>query len=133
MFVLGVFPFGADAFLEEVVVGFEGKFGGRSDVVLRGVVSGAMLRGLRGIGSYVDAPKLLHRVKGDDFFQEIIPVVVTLHHISVHQPIRNNDKAHLPARWLREPQRPLMHQRMLDVEVLRVMKNRNPIITILGF
>jgi len=34
VFVLGVFPFGADAFLEEVVVGLEGEFGDGSDVVL---------------------------------------------------------------------------------------------------
>lgn len=36
VFVLGVFPFGADAFLEEVVVGFEGEFGDGRDVVLWG-------------------------------------------------------------------------------------------------
>lgn len=35
VFVLLVFPFGADAFFEEVVVGFEAKFGGRSNVVLQ--------------------------------------------------------------------------------------------------
>lgn len=34
MFVLLVFPFRADAFFEEVVVGFEAEFGGGSDVVL---------------------------------------------------------------------------------------------------
>lgn len=34
VFVLGVFPFGADAFLEEVVVGFEGEFGDGGDVIL---------------------------------------------------------------------------------------------------
>lgn len=34
VFVLLVFPFGADAFFEEVVVGFEAEFGGGSDVVL---------------------------------------------------------------------------------------------------
>lgn len=34
MFVLGIFPFGAHPALEEVVVGLEGEFGGRSDVVL---------------------------------------------------------------------------------------------------
>ena len=34
VFVLGVFPFGADAFLEEVVIGFEGEFGDGGDVVL---------------------------------------------------------------------------------------------------
>lgn len=32
--VLCVFPFGPDAFLEEVVVGFEAEFGGWCDVVL---------------------------------------------------------------------------------------------------
>jgi hypothetical protein len=35
VFVLLVFPFGADAFFEEMVVGFEAEFGGGSDVVLR--------------------------------------------------------------------------------------------------
>ena len=35
VFVLLVFPFGADAFFEEVVVGFEAEFGGGSDVVLQ--------------------------------------------------------------------------------------------------
>lgn len=34
MLVLGVFPFGADALFEEVVVGFEGQFGGGGYVVL---------------------------------------------------------------------------------------------------
>lgn len=32
--VLGIFPFGADALFEKMVIGFEGQFGGRSDVVL---------------------------------------------------------------------------------------------------
>ena len=34
--VLDILPFGADAGFEEVVVGFEGEFGGGCDVVLRG-------------------------------------------------------------------------------------------------
>lgn len=34
VFVLWVFPFGADALFEEVVVGFLGEFGGGGDVVL---------------------------------------------------------------------------------------------------
>lgn len=34
VFVLGIFPFGANALLEEVVVGFEGELGDGSDVVL---------------------------------------------------------------------------------------------------
>jgi len=37
--VLRVFPFGSYAFFEEVVVGFQGQFGGWSDVVL--VVGGS--------------------------------------------------------------------------------------------
>lgn len=32
--VLGIFPLGADALFEEVVVGLEAKFGGGGDVVL---------------------------------------------------------------------------------------------------
>jgi hypothetical protein len=36
--ILLVFPFGADAFFEEVVIGFESEFGGGSDVVLRRLV-----------------------------------------------------------------------------------------------
>jgi hypothetical protein len=32
--VLGIFPFGSYALLEEVVVGFEAEFGGGGDVVL---------------------------------------------------------------------------------------------------
>lgn len=33
--VLLIFPLGADAFFEEVIIGFEGEFGGGSDVVLQ--------------------------------------------------------------------------------------------------
>ena len=36
VFILRVFPFGADALFEEVVVGFEGEFGGGGYVVLLG-------------------------------------------------------------------------------------------------
>jgi hypothetical protein len=34
MLILNVLPFRADAFLEEMVVGFEGEFGDGSNVVL---------------------------------------------------------------------------------------------------
>lgn len=34
MFVLGVFPFGANAFFKEVVVGFKGEFQDGGDIVL---------------------------------------------------------------------------------------------------
>lgn len=36
VFVLRVFPFGADAAFEEVIVRFQGEFGGWGDVVLCG-------------------------------------------------------------------------------------------------
>lgn len=34
VFVLGIFPFGADALFEEVVVGFERELGDGGDVIL---------------------------------------------------------------------------------------------------
>lgn len=34
VFVLGIFPFGADAFLEEMVIGLQGELGDGGDVVL---------------------------------------------------------------------------------------------------
>ena len=37
MLVLRIFPFRLDAGFEEVVIGFEGEFGGRTDVVLAAV------------------------------------------------------------------------------------------------
>lgn len=35
VFVLGIFPFWADAFLEQVVIGFKSKFGDGTDIILR--------------------------------------------------------------------------------------------------
>lgn len=34
MFVLRVFPLRTDAFLEEMIVGLQGQFGGWSDIIL---------------------------------------------------------------------------------------------------
>ena len=85
--VLRVFPFGTNALFEEVVVGFQGEFGGGGDIVLNCVegrisIAGEVLlweyRALdfegniaewRGRETYVNAPEFFHRVKGDYFFQ----------------------------------------------------------------
>ena len=40
MFVLGIFPFGADALFEKMVIGLESQLGGRCNVVLESVSSG---------------------------------------------------------------------------------------------
>lgn len=80
VFVLGVFPFGADAFLEEVVVGFEAEFGDGGDVVLGGeqILAVVLEGGWR--GAYVDAPELFHGVEGDDFLEQVVPVVALHQH-----------------------------------------------------
>jgi hypothetical protein len=53
-----------------VVVGFLSEFAGGGDVVL-----GALDGSVGEWWTYVDAPELFDRVKGDDFFEEIVPVV----------------------------------------------------------
>ena len=54
--VLHILPFGADALLEQVVVGLEGELRDGGDVV-------------------VHTPELLNRVERDDLLQQVIPVV----------------------------------------------------------
>jgi len=74
--VLRIFPFGADAAFEEVVVGFLGELGGSRNVVLvKELVRHNGEKGWRKRGSYVDSPELLDRVEGDYFLEQIIPVV----------------------------------------------------------
>jgi hypothetical protein len=53
----------------------------------------------------VDTPELLNRVESDNFLKQIIPVVA------------------LSTGWLGEPQRPLVHERVLDVEVVLIVKD----------
>lgn len=72
MLVLEILPFRANAFLEKVVIGLEGQFGGGSDVVLVVLDSNMNSRERK---TYVDTPKFLHGIEGDDFLQQIIPVV----------------------------------------------------------
>ena len=80
--------------------------------------------------AYVDAPKLLHGIERDNFFEQVVPVfalstpsvsrlLLTLSGASVGAPM----KPHLATRRLREPQRPRIHQRMLDIEILRIMED----------
>ena len=81
MLVLWVFPFRSYALFEEVVVGFECEFGGRSYVVLivRDISEDAPCMSERTANScgetYVDAPKFFYGVEGDNFFEEIVPIV----------------------------------------------------------
>jgi hypothetical protein len=93
MFVLGVLPLGANTFLEKVVVGLEREFGDGGNVV-------------------IDAPKLFNRVKGDDFLEEVVPVVA------------------LSARGLGEPKSPLVLERVLDVEVVLVVENSDGLVVL---
>lgn len=74
MLVLRVFPFGTDPFLEEMVVGFKGELGRGSNVVLDSSISWSLDQsGWR--PAHVDAPEFFDRIKSDDLFEEIIPVV----------------------------------------------------------
>lgn len=73
MLILSVFPFGADALFEEVVVGFEAELRAGCDIVLgNGLVSHKCNSKWL---SYIDAPELLDGVKGHHFLQQIVPVV----------------------------------------------------------
>ena len=82
--VLLILPFRSNAFLEEVVVGFEGEFGGGSNVVLQSIDVSGGARLAAWEFAYVDTPEFLNGVKSDDFLQEIIPVV-SLRHSQLHQ------------------------------------------------
>ena len=80
MFVLGILPLGSHTLLEEMVVGLESQIGHGCNVVLRGILSAVRKKQtcILQILAYVDAPELLHRVEGNDFLQEIVPVVALI-------------------------------------------------------
>ncbi|KAI7150399.1 eukaryotic translation initiation factor 4E [Hortaea werneckii] len=111
--VLRVLPFRAHAALEEVVVRLLGKLRGRGDVVLEqahvSLVHFCMVC-LEG-HTYVDAPELLDGVKGDDLLQQLAPVL-------------------LAAGRLGEPECPGVLQRMLDIEIGRVVKHSDDLAVI---
>jgi len=62
----------------------------------------------------VDAPELLDRVERDDLLEQLSPVVA------------------LAAWGLGEPQGPCVHERVLDVEVLRVVEDSAGAIVCVG-
>jgi hypothetical protein len=71
--ILSVFPFGADALFEEVVVGFEAELRAGCDIILRNGLVSHKCKSKRLL--YIDSPELLNGVKGDHFLQQIVPVV----------------------------------------------------------
>lgn len=77
--------------------------------------------------TYVDTPELLDRVEGNNFLQKIIPVVALRPHKSVHEGAlvgaAGCEAAYLAAGRLGEPQGPVVLERVLDVEVIFVIKD----------
>ena len=71
--------------------------------------------------SYVDPPKLLHRIEGHDLLQQVIPIV-TLIIISICDASSPRG-LHLATWRFCEPQGPGVHERMLDIEVVFVMEH----------
>jgi hypothetical protein len=61
--------------------------------------------------TYVDAPELLNAVEADDLLEQLIPVL-------------------LAAGWLGEPQGPGVLQSVLNVEILRVVKDGHDLVTV---
>ena len=105
MLVLLVFPFGSYPRLEEMVVGFDGQIRHGRDIV-------------------VDAPELLDRVECDDLFKKIIPIIVLKYSRSEMCEKRVLSPAtYLSGRRLCKPQRPAVSERVLDVEIVGIMKN----------
>lgn len=64
-----------------------------------------------GARTHVDAPELLDAVEADDLLEELVPVL-------------------LSTRWLGEPESPGMLQRVLDVEILRVVEDGHDLVTV---
>lgn len=72
--------------------------------------------------AYVDTPEFLDGVESDNFLQEIIPVI-TLQSNQLHYCIVIGNWTDLSTWWLGEPQSPLVHEGMLDVEVVLVVED----------
>lgn len=135
MLVLGIFPFGSYALLEEVVVGFEAEFGGGGDVVLVVLVRmGSWVKRMEWVGlggrvrSYVDAPEFFDGVECDDFLEQVVPVIALLVECVLAMACAvfvSTDRVagYLSTGGLGEPQSPLVHERVLHVEVLGVMED----------
>lgn len=78
--------------------------------------------GYRGVSSYVDAPEFFDGIEGDNLLQEVVPIVI-LGPSQYHDQNNKSLGACLSTWWLGEPESPLVHQRMLDVEIVFVVED----------
>lgn len=86
------------------------------------------LRLQSGEETHVNAPKFFYRVERDYFLEKFVPEI-TLYGIRLVSCRRmSRCKSCLSAGWLCEPERPLIHQRVLDVEVFRIMEDSDRVI-----
>lgn len=131
MFVLRVLPLGADAFLEEVVVRFDGEFGSGCDVVLDGERRSQL--GLWRTRGEEDAG-LTKTPQNSSTESKVTTSLRRSFQLSPYIEGKQSHTSLVVWRWggidlsagrLREPQRPMIHQRVLDVEVVRVMEDSN--------
>ena len=78
----------------------------------------------------IDAPELLYRIKCDDFFEKIVPVVALVHvSMRTKSMLWGMEGCYLSTGRLGEPQSPLMHQGMLDVEILWIVENSDLLVS----
>ena len=77
--------------------------------------------GVHDRATHVDAPKLLDRVKGNDFLQQLIPVVTLFILAMLWGTIPR--ETYLATRRLGEPQRPCVHKRVLDIEIVGIVED----------
>ena len=95
-------------------------------------------RGELELKTYVNAPELLNRVESDNLLQQVIPVIaletvsVSVHDVEIgplHVRSRGTD---LAAGGLGEPQGPLVLKRVLDIEVILVVKDSDILVVGVG-
>ena len=83
--------------------------------------------------THVNAPELLHRIESDNFLKQIVPVIALQMIVSqVDLTTPSESAAYLPTRWLSEPKRPLVHQRMFDIKIIVIVKDGNCLIARFG-
>ena len=82
---------------------------------------------LKGKEAHVDAPELLDGVERDDLLEQLIPIIALLRisRVSAGALLR---APYLAARRLGEPERPPVHQRVLDIEVGGVVEDGNGVV-----
>ena len=77
----------------------------------------------------IDPPKLLDGVESDNFLEEIVPIVSlgqvsTQYWVSIVVWL-----PYLSARGLGKPQRPFVHQGVLDIEVVRIVEDSDLLVS----